>query len=135
MTDPSRHTSLPTGDEAIDPQWRPAPPDPESGRDLLFVVYGLFAFSFLFMVTALIGIIILHIKRDEFYGTWLDSHFSWLIRTFWWGLVWLIISLPLMLVLIGHLLWFLVSIWLIYRVVKGWLYLNDRRPIGLYPTI
>lgn len=131
-SDPAGDQPRPTGDAALDAKWQRAPADPESGRTLLHVVYALYAFSFLFMVTALIGVIVLHIKRDEYYGTWLESHFRWLIRTFWWGLLWLVICLPLMLLLVGHLLWVLVSIWLIYRVVKGWLYLNDRRPMPPY---
>ncbi len=128
-SEPSGTESRPTGDAALDAKWQRPPADPESGRTLLHLVYGLYAFSFLFMVTALVGVIVLHIKRDEYYDTWLESHFRWLIRTFWWGLFWLVVCLPLMLLLVGHLLWVLVSIWLIYRVVKGWLYLNDRRPM------
>lgn len=127
---PSSSTERPSGDAALDPRWQQRPADPEAGRTLLSVVYGLYAFSFLFMITAVVGVIILHIKRDAYYGSWLDSHFSWLIRTFWWGLFWLAISLPLMLVIFGHFLWLLVSVWLIYRVVKGWIYLYDRRPVG-----
>jgi uncharacterized membrane protein len=74
-------------------------------------------------------VVIGYVKRDEAAGSWLESHFRWQIRTFWWGLLWGLIGAVLLLVLIGYLVWVAAAIWVIYRIVKGWLYLNDNKPI------
>jgi uncharacterized membrane protein len=71
-------------------------------------------------------------------GTFLESHFSWQIRTFWFALLWVLVilalSLPLMLVAIGFLTLYLgfvlVGLWVIYRIIRGWLALRDRRPVN-----
>ncbi len=71
-------------------------------------------------------------------GTWLDSHFSWQLRTFWWAALWIVvvsvISFPLILLLgLGLVtMWIgisLVGLWILYRVIRGWLALKDRRAI------
>jgi uncharacterized membrane protein len=77
------------------------------------------------------------VKRSEVRGTWLDSHFSWQIRTFWWALLWAVIiglvGITLTLVLIGIpiliLGFFALAIWAIYRIARGWLRLKDRQPM------
>jgi uncharacterized membrane protein len=70
-----------------------------------------------------------YVKKDEVAGTWLESHFRWQIRTFWWGLLWGLIGGILTIVLIGFAVLLAVGVWIIYRIVKGWLNLNDRRPM------
>jgi uncharacterized membrane protein len=62
-------------------------------------------------------------------GTWLESHFRWQIRTFWFGLLWGVIGAALLLVLVGYFVLLADAIWIIYRVVKGWLNLSDNRPM------
>jgi uncharacterized membrane protein len=82
-------------------------------------------------------VIIAYVKRDEARGTWTESHFDWLISTFWWSLLWsvlvAVIGGLLMLVLIGFLLvpigLAIVSIWVIYRVVRGYLAFNKSEPL------
>ncbi len=77
-------------------------------------------------------------RQSEARGTFLESHFSWQIRTFWFALLWVLIvvalSFPLMLVVIGFATLpgglALVGIWVIYRILRGWLALRDRRPVG-----
>ena len=60
----------------------------QSLRTITMVVYGLQAAAFLFGITALVAIIVNNVKKDDVLGTWLESHFRWQIRTFWYGLLW-----------------------------------------------
>lgn len=91
--------------------------------------------SFLFSIPSIVAVILNYVRRSEVRGTWLDSHFAWQIRTFWYaaavGLVSFVISAPLMLILIGFVLWWaavtLTGIWVLYRVVRGWMRLNEGR--------
>jgi len=83
------------------------------------------------------GLIVAYVKRDDARGTWVESHFRWLIRTFWfsflWGIVGWIVLLLLGIILIGipiaFLIWAAASIWVIYRVIRGYLLFKDSRPI------
>ncbi|MBV2092158.1 MAG: hypothetical protein KUF72_14865 [Candidatus Thiodiazotropha sp. (ex Ctena orbiculata)] len=94
-------------------------------------VYALQAASFLFVITLLIGVIINYVKRDDVRGTWLESHFRWQIRTFWFVLLWSIIGFITTVILIGYVILFINAVWLIYRIAKGWLSLQDEK--RLYP--
>jgi uncharacterized membrane protein len=93
--------------------------------------------SFIFGVPSIVAVIMNYARRREVAGTWLESHFSWQIRTFWWALGWsiivLVISAPLMLVIIGFATavigLLLIGAWVLYRVVRGWLALRDLRPL------
>ena len=84
---------------------------------------------------SIIAVILNYLRRGEVRGTWLESHFRWQIRTFWYGLLW--VSLCELFVIgtlgIGILVAWLplgiVSIWFIYRVARGWIALNSRRPM------
>lgn len=94
--------------------------------------------SFLLGWPSLLAVIINYVKRSEARGTWLESHFAWQIRTFWYALAWVvlvaIVSGPLMLVLIGFGTWmlgmFVLGIWAIIRIASGWLRLRDRQPVA-----
>lgn len=94
--------------------------------------------SFLLGWPSIIAVILNYVKRREARGTWLESHFSWQIRTFWWALLWavavILISLPLMLVLIGFATWpvglFALGVWAVYRIAKGWLRLQSRQAVA-----
>jgi uncharacterized membrane protein len=104
--------------------------DEKSLKTLTTVVYALQAAGFLVGITWIVAVVIDYVKRDEAKGTWLESHFSWQIRTFWWGLLWAVLGAITFLVLVG---WFILAadtVWIIYRIVKGWLYLNDNKPIS-----
>ncbi|HUI62596.1 MAG TPA: hypothetical protein VLX90_20375 [Steroidobacteraceae bacterium] len=93
--------------------------------------------SFVFGLPSIVAVIMNYMRRSEARGTYLESHFHWQIRTFWFALLWVIVifavSLPLMLVLVGFVtLWVGVvalGLWVIYRIVRGWLALRDQRPI------
>jgi len=125
--------------EAAAARPRPAPqtsvPEPRSDperslRETAALVYGLQAASLLVGITLIAGVIINYLKRDEVAGTWLESHFRWQIRTFWWTLAWSVIGVLTMLILIGFVILLAAGVWFVYRVAKGWLELRAGRPIG-----
>lgn len=95
--------------------------------------------SFLFGWPSIIAVIINYVKRSEVRGTWLESHFSWQIRTFWFALAWALlvalVSLPLTLIVIGLGTWalgmFVLGVWAIYRIARGWLRLNGHQPMPM----
>lgn len=127
-------------------------PMPDQGLiTLTHVIYALHAFSALtglagsvFVVTAfltgwpsIIAVILNYAKRSDVRGTFLDSHFGWQIRTFWYAALWAVIvalvSAPLTLVIVGFGTWavgmFLLGVWAIYRIARGWLRLSDHKPM------
>ena len=93
--------------------------------------------SFLFGWPSIIAVIINYVKRGEARGTWLESHFTWQIRTFWFALAWAAlvaaVSIPLSVILVGIGTWiagmFLLGVWAIYRIARGWLRLKDHQPM------
>jgi uncharacterized membrane protein len=99
---------------------------------------GIVVFAPLVAIAGIAGVIIAYVKRDDARGTWVESHCTWLIRTFWWSLFWdlLIIAVGtiLLIVLIGFIVLpvglAIVSIWVIYRLIRGYLAFKDSRPIG-----
>ncbi|MEC7816879.1 MAG: hypothetical protein VX939_11440 [Pseudomonadota bacterium] len=100
----------------------------ESGRNLVVVVYILQALAFfLGGVTALVGVIINYVKLDDVKGSWIEPHFRWQIKTFWIGLLWTVIGIVTTPILVGWLVLLGISIWVIYRIVKGALALNDGK--------
>lgn len=114
---------------------------------LTHVIYALHAFSAItgltsaaFIVTAflsgwpsIIAVIINYVKRSEVHGTYLDSHFGWQIRTFWYAVLWFVIGAVLIAtilgVVIGVPLLIGVGIWVLYRIARGWITLTDRKPM------
>lgn len=103
----------------------------ESLKSLTQVVYVLYALSYFTGITAIVGIIINYVKLEDAAGTWLESHFRWQIRTFWFGLLWAVIGVITAFVLIGFAILFANFVWIIYRIVKGWLNLNDGKPMPI----
>jgi uncharacterized membrane protein len=99
-------------------------------KNITMVVYALQALSFLWGVTAIIGIVINYVKRDDAVGTIYESHFDWQIRTFWWGLLWGVVGCATILLAgLGFLVLFAAWVWAIYRVIKGWLKLNEGKTV------
>ena len=101
----------------------------KSAKTLTTVIYALYAASIFIGITGLVAVIINYVKRDDVAGTFLESHFRWQIRTFWFGLLWAILGGVALLLVIG---WFILAangIWVIYRIVKGFLKLNDNKPM------
>ena len=94
--------------------------------------------SFLFGWPSIIAVILNYVKRGDARGTWLESHFTWQIRTFWYAVVWAIVLAVvngvLMFLVIGFLTWpiafFILGVWAVYRIALGWTRLKDRRVVG-----
>jgi uncharacterized membrane protein len=101
----------------------------DSAKTLTTVVYALQAASFFFGITYIVAIIINYVKLDDVKGTWLESHFRWQIRTFWFSLLWGAIGALTFIFVVGWLILVADGIWVIYRIVKGWLRLNDGKEI------
>jgi uncharacterized membrane protein len=113
------------------------------------VIYALHAFSLLTGILgtativgafltgwpSIIAVILNYVKRREVRGTWLESHFQWQIRTFWFGLLWIVLCLVFVVatfgigILIAWLPMGLVGLWFIYRIIRGWVAAGDRRPM------
>lgn len=93
--------------------------------------------SFVCGIPSIVAVIMNYARVAATRGTFLESHFRWQIRTFWFALLWALliwaVTLPLMLVLVGVPLFFVsfgaLAIWIIYRVARGWMALRDRRPM------
>lgn len=99
-------------------------------RQLTVLVYGLQAVSLLFGLTLVAGVIVNYLKRSEVAGTWLESHFDWQIRTFWWTMLWGMLGLASAIIVVGIFILIATAIWFVYRVAKGWTTLNDGKPIA-----
>jgi len=115
---------------------------------LVYALFGIAAVIALFshgfpLVAPLMGIVgivalvLAYVKRSEAAGTWLASHYRWLIRTFWFSLLWGVIGgvvlVTLGLILIGIpiaiAIWIVTTIWVIYRLLRGYVLFNDSRPV------
>ena len=133
----------------------PQPQAPTSTSNVpistILVVYILFGFAAvvalighgmavgapLLTIIGIVAVIIAYVKRDDARGTWAESHLTWLIRTFWWSLLWNCIGWLILftpgLVLIGIpiaiAIWVITTIWVIYRLIRGYLYFKDSQPI------
>jgi uncharacterized membrane protein len=113
----------------------------------LHIVYGLHALglaigafgaasvvgSFLFGWPSIIAVIINYVKRGDARGTWLESHFSWQIRTFWYALLWSVLAVLVAFTIIGLpitvVMFVVLGIWAIYRIARGWLRLKNQQPM------
>jgi uncharacterized membrane protein len=116
---------------------------------LTHVIYGLHAVSLLTGIVgvasvvgafltgwpSIIAVILNYVKRSDVRGTWLDSHFRWQIRTFWFGLLWVVLCGVFVVATLGIgllIAWLplaLVGVWFVYRILRGWLRLIDRQPM------
>ncbi|OGA06716.1 MAG: hypothetical protein A3H33_01595 [Betaproteobacteria bacterium RIFCSPLOWO2_02_FULL_65_20] len=116
------------------------------------VIYGLHALAvligvtsaatvvgaFVFSLPSIVAVVLSYLKRGEAAGTFLESHYRWLIRTFWfavlWGAIAIVVTLALVLTLVGILVAWLpvlvVGVWLIYRIARGWLTLKDGKALA-----
>ena len=85
---------------------------------------------------SIIAVILNYLQRHEVRGTYLESHFSWQIRTFWYSLLWVVIAAVLFLTVVGIpialVMIFIVGLWVIYRMTRGVLRLMDGRDIDIF---
>ena len=99
----------------------------QSLKTITTVVYTLQAVSFFIGLSFIAAVIVNYIKQSEVEGTWLESHFRWQIRTFWFSVLWSIIGFVLVFVLIGYLVLAADALWVIYRIVRGWINLSEGK--------
>ncbi len=106
----------------------------ENDRLALHIVYGLYAVSLVTALPSIFGVLIAHVKRPDLYGSWLESHATWQIRTFWIMLISSVISAGLaatwVLFPVAALLTGLTWLWFAFRTIKGWLRLANQAPIN-----
>jgi uncharacterized membrane protein len=120
---------------------------PESAWTVANFVYGLHTLaivvgvlgtatvigSFVGSVPSILAVILNYAKRSEARGSWLDSHYRWQIRTFWFALAWLLLAGLLMVTIIGIPIalatFAAITAWVIYRIGRGWIRLRDRKPM------
>lgn len=103
----------------------------EALKQLTMVVYALYAASLFAGFTGIVAIVVNYVKRDDTVGTLYESHFTWQIRTFWWSVAWVVLGFATLIVGVGILILFAGWVWMIYRVVKGFLNLNDGKPMDV----
>ena len=115
-----------------DPNSPPAPRQTdrwlEPGPTNVQVIYGCYLLGFVVGITPLIGIVLAYMNRGKA-GGWVESHYTWAIRTFWIGILYGLISLALALFLIGFLLMLAVAVWVIVRVIVGFQAVGRGEPI------
>lgn len=109
----------------------------ESAIQITHVTYALFALGLVSAgLLAVAGVIIAYIKRDDVQGTYLASHMDWLIRSFWWTLLWSALTVLFIIVTFGlgaFVAWIpfgIIWIWGAYRIIKGWLRLAEKRAVS-----
>ena len=125
----------------------PAAPTSEGLVTWTNVIYGLHALSlatgilgaasvvgaFLIGWPSIIAVVLNYVKRSEARGTWLESHFRWQIRTFWFGALWMALCGAFVVFTLGIgllLVWLplgIMALWFVYRVARGWIALSNRR--------
>lgn len=118
-----------------DLQSAPAEKDWPALLRITHLVYGLQGVGLLLgWFPAVVGVILNYVKLEDVQGSWLESHFRWQIRTFWWGLAWGILGLLTWVFIIGWFILIADGIWILYRVIKGWLNLNDKKTVSGAPA-
>lgn len=126
----------------------PAANPPVSAALLVYALFGIAAIvgivghgmavgAPLLTLVGIVAVILAYVKRGDAHGTWVESHLTWLIRTFWWSLLWNLVGglvlITLGIILIGipiaFAIWIATTIWVIYRLVKGYLLFKDEKPV------
>ena len=131
--------STPQGPAGVEP--------PPSAVTVAHIVYALHTFaivvglagtatvigSFIGSVPSIVAVILNYVKRGDARGTWVEPHYRWQIRTFWFAVLWFVIAWVLIVTILGALIGVpilvVVTLWLVYRIARGWLRLRDKRPM------
>jgi uncharacterized membrane protein len=105
-------------------------------KTLTNVIYALYAVSLVNGLTFFVAVVLNYIKRDDVVGSFLESHFRWQIRTFWFTCLWAIISfITIPLLGVGFAIGFATFVWFVYRIVKGWLRLNEDKSMYVVSSV
>ncbi|MCP9759706.1 hypothetical protein EGI20_10365 [Aquitalea sp. S1-19] len=100
-------------------------------NNLALLVYAIQAISLFTGLPMLVGLVINYLKMPDVRGTLYESHFRWQIRTFWWMLLWTIVGGALTWILVGFAILGIAWLWFVYRIVRGFITLNDGKAILL----
>jgi uncharacterized membrane protein len=135
------YQAVPTGTSTQDVTRQP----PTTSTLVAYLLFGLAAVTQIagsgLVVPAplltIIGVVIAYLQRSDARGTWVESHLTWLIRTFWWSTIWAVIGWIVLILFaiiliglaLGPLIWGATAIWVLYRVIRGILLFKDSRPI------
>ena len=98
-----------------------------SAKKIAGLVYGLQAIGLFIGLTYIVAVVIDYVKASDVKGTWIESHFRWQIRTFWFSLLWAVIGVLTYLLIIGYFILLADGVWVIYRIVKGAFHLKENR--------
>ncbi|MBX6962961.1 hypothetical protein E5C31_19980 [Providencia rettgeri] len=116
---------------------QPISPELEPGlslRKITHICYGLFSLAMIsagiFGAAAVAAVILAYVKRGDASGTIYASHLDWVIKTFWWGLLWVVLSALLTTIFIGWVTALVALVWIIHRLIKGWLALAGGQALG-----
>jgi uncharacterized membrane protein len=101
----------------------------DSNKTLTTVIYALYAASLLVGISCLVAIVLNYVKKDDVAGTLYESHFRWQMRTFWYALLWSALGALSLVIVVGFFVLFANLVWFIYRIAKGWLRLNEGKPM------
>ena len=109
----------------------PSAGPPTTTAHVMYLMHAIAPFTL--WTVALLALLVGALTRDSVRGTWVETHYSWLLRTCLWGLLWLVIftflfAITIIGLFVLFLPWFVLTVWYLYRVIRGWLRLNDRRP-------
>lgn len=112
-----------------------------SGKTIAWIIYGLQVLSFLYFIPGIVGLILGYAKRGDARGTFLESHFDWQIATFWKSLWWafgllfavlfvaIVLEQVVLATTLAYVLGLGITVWYLWRVIRGALALNDNRAI------
>lgn len=103
----------------------------EGERNIVLISYILHGCAVFTLITAVVGVIMNHLKVNDTRSEFIRSHHRWMLRTFWWGLLWAVICTVLTVVFIGVIGFFILAIWWIYRLVRGVIAFSERRPLPM----
>ncbi len=107
----------------------PATDPSDSYKTLTIVIYVLQAASMFLVVTIVVAVILNYVKRGDVEGSWLASHFRWQIRTFWFGMLWMVVGLVGLYFFIGFFILIANGVWVLYRIIRGLLRLHSNLPM------
>ena len=106
-------------------------------RPLMHVMYALHTLSWISVgLLSVVAMVLNVLKRGSAPNAFYASHFRWQARSFWFTLLWLLVSAPLWVLLVfpGYVAWFLIGLWYLYRFLRGWWAFAENRPMPVPPA-
>jgi len=100
----------------------------QEARKWAMIVYALQALGFVIGISYIAALILAYLKQAEARGTWVESHYVWQIRTFWFSVLWGVLAAASMVWMVGWVVLVADLLWMVYRIVVGWVRLSDNKP-------